>query len=389
MKLEKDKLKSWSCAALLVTAGFLLVSQRCASEEPDAAAPASVAGLVIRKDATNIVLTWPSDPRESFAVLWRSNATMEASWLTLTNPLPAAPDKTETSFSDHGALNRFNPAETNLAELYRVFVIPDFWFDLNGVELRGGPNSGEDFLPFYNGSKGIPHLFRPDMLLLVDGKLRGLDESFERINFGSPEKPQWLYSRGVWFRHDILPNGGHTLQLVARLRLNTFHGRWSQLAQFTNRPVRVWITNDITFAGTRMVQGTNWQFLASSTNPRVNWRLDIYDSKSNLLTVKTGQTINGEIRATWDLRDTQGKLRDNLEEDPYYAPYLTTWPMDETNATAQTVSSHRNDWWQRRLGAEFVRKRPTPEEARSNAIYGVESPHASKVLARPVELSPQ
>lgn len=392
MNLEKRKLKSWSCAALLVTAGFLSVSQCCAGEESDAATPASVAGLVIRKDATNIVLTWPSDPRESFAVLWRSNATMEASWLTLTNPLPAAPNKTKTSFSDHGALNRFNPAEINLAELYRVFVIPDFWFDLNGVELHGG----EDFLPFYSGNKETWDLFKPHVSLLVNGEESfmgesrfdfGTDEAIERVNFGTRKKPRWAYARGLWFQHDTLPNGEYTLQLAAQLTLNLIVGDATQYVTFTNKPVRVRITNEINYPDHQpFIQSDTYTYAARSVTRRVNWRYDVYDSRSNLLASKTGQTTNGEIRWTWDLRDTQGKLHDILEGDPYFLPFLTTWPMDETNATAQTVSSHRNDWWQRRLGAKFVRKRPTPEEARNNAIYSVESPYESKVFARPAEL---
>jgi hypothetical protein len=40
--------------------------------------PASVDGLVINSNASSIVLTWPSRSPESFAVLWRSNATIEA-----------------------------------------------------------------------------------------------------------------------------------------------------------------------------------------------------------------------------------------------------------------------------------------------------------------------
>ena len=109
--------------------------------------PASVRGLSINAESTDIVLVWPSNPNESFVVLWQSNAAPEASWIALTNQLPASRDANCTSFCDAGRVADSHDRKA-FAELHRVFVIPDFWFDMNAVALAGGPKKqGENNSP--------------------------------------------------------------------------------------------------------------------------------------------------------------------------------------------------------------------------------------------------
>lgn len=81
------------------------------------------------------------------------------------------------------------------SELYRVFVVPDFWFNMQDVVLSGGPkNPGQDFLPFYYGTAETG-LFRPSAELLVDGQPVGvgspLDENVQQVNFGTVDKLRW------------------------------------------------------------------------------------------------------------------------------------------------------------------------------------------------------
>jgi hypothetical protein len=207
----------------------------------------SVAGLRAEATATNVTLTWPSDTRESFVVLWRSNATYRAQWIVLTNQMCAGPNN-RTIFLDTAGLTRIqeDAARTNLIGLYVVYVIPDFWFDMEGITLNGGPqNPGEDFLPFYYGigGTGFP---RPDVGLMVDGEEAGWGPiHVERVNFGKVKKPRWTYAAGFWFRHDIVSNGEHALQLRSMLSLNNFVGEWSQDIFLTNKSVRVRVTNDV------------------------------------------------------------------------------------------------------------------------------------------------
>lgn len=227
------------------TVAFLLCVLRPCACVGQISEPASVEGLRFKTISTNLVLTWPSDPRETFAVLWRSNAALETPWIVLSSQLRAASDTNQTTFRHAGALALAHPSATNSgpSDLYRVFVIPDFWFDMEGITLTGGPNDqGEDFLPFYYGTREVG-FFKPATELLVDGQPAGvagtLDEDVQRVNFGTANKPQWVYAVGFWFHHDDVADGQHTLQIQSSCLLNSFVGQWSQSVPLTNRPIRV------------------------------------------------------------------------------------------------------------------------------------------------------
>lgn len=362
------------------------------SASPDLIEPESVAGLNIQKADGNAILNWPSHPRESFVVLWRPEVSVYARWIELTNQLRATPSANQTVFHDQAAFTRGPGMLTNanLADFYRVFLVPDFWFNMNGVELRGSTNCGEDFLPYYNGSKETWDLFKPQVTLVVDGQpLSVADEGVERINFGTQRKPSWAYSRGLWFQHDLLPNGEHTLQLSALLTLNTIVGGASQFLTLTNRPVRVRVNNEISYENWNpSIQADTYTFVARSATPRVRWRIDVRDIKGSLLESKTGRTTNGEIRWTWDLRDTEGKTH---EDDWTFVPTLTTWSMSEPAKGSQALLPKKDSqtpsrWWSDRLGRDFVRQPPSEEENRRRFIYLESLPQETNALTRPLEL---
>jgi hypothetical protein len=383
---------------LATLAGCIVVSFGCVAYCSDIVEPGSLEGLLIRTESTNVVLTWPSDPRESFVVLWRSNANWQTPWTVLTNQLHASSKTNQTAFYDREFLGRVPTVVTNTSftEFYRVFVIPDFWFDLDGVTLSGGPkNPGEDFLPFYHGSKETG-IFKPHVSMLVDGKDENFgeediqrvnfstEEDVQKVNFSTTTKPRWSYADGFWFKHDRIPNGEHNLQLTTLLTLNNFVGDFSQYLTLTNKPVRVWATNDITYVGWEdLIQGSNYTYAAQSVEPRANWRIDVFDTKGQLLVSKTGQ-----IRWTWDLRDKQGKSRDDSDTDMSFPSTLTTWPIGDSSKEEQRSGKAIRDkssltWWSLRLGQDFVRKEPTSEERRRRFVFSEAHPLESRVPSRP------
>ncbi len=207
--------------------------------------PQSVSGLRIRADSSNVVLTWPSAQRESFVVLWRSNATVEATWVVLTNQVGASRTTNETTYCDVGALDRSVSTRTNSSfdGFYRVFAIPDFSFDLEGAALRGGPkNPGQDFLPVSYDTNWT-HFFITQFFLLVDGTDEGFGKwDMQRVNFGTMTNPHWAVAPGFWLRHDHFPNGMHTLQIQTILPMNNLVGEMSQDLVLSNQPVRVQVS---------------------------------------------------------------------------------------------------------------------------------------------------
>lgn len=202
--------------------------------------------LSVRKEDGAVVLAWPSNARESFAVLWRSNATDEARWVALTNRLPASASTTNTTFRDLRGIEATS-SSTNIASLYHVLVIPDFWFDMKGVELNGGPkNLNEDFLPFHYGSKETD-ILKPEVELLVDGEPfhvgTTVDEDLQYVNFGTISKPHWIPAAGFWFDPADLTNGEHTLQITALIRLNRLV-ELGQSIEVSNEPVRIRVSEE-------------------------------------------------------------------------------------------------------------------------------------------------
>lgn len=391
-------------ASLAAWVGCLALSPAACSQ--DSLEPGSLEGLLARIDSTNVVLSWPSDPRESFLVLSRSNAMPETPWMVLANPLRAAPRTNLTTFyhAGGGARAQSGQAHSNLLDLYRVLVLPDFWFNMEGVRLDGGPQQcGADFIPFYYGNPGrdeFSRIFNLHVDLIIDGDRAteeeaiaaqtAVDEAIERVNFGTTRNPRWRCTAGFWLRHDMLANGFHSLQLRTSLHLNNLVGTGEQLLTITNPAVRVWTTNSVTFPNWNSEVGGNMRVAAKSAEPRVNWHIDIRDHEGRLLASKTGTTTNGDIGWTWDLRDTKGNLRGDLDTDPYLSPSVTVWPLDK-----EASGSHRRDkrtqnadsesWWAQRLGPRLVRKpATTPEEQRNRASSA--GPLKDQVVLRPLRL---
>lgn len=233
---------------LRVTAGWSLLLLLCplTATSQNFVDVQGVSGLEFHAKSSNVVLAWPSTRNESFVVLWRSNATVEAQWVVLTNQMAASKSKSKTSYLDHGVLSRSPAMRTNvnLGGFYRVLAIPDFSFDMEGVTLSGGPkNPDKDFLPVRYNTNWIGG-FEPQIGLLVDGNDEGYGNwGTERVNFGTVKKPLWKDTPGFWFWHDQLPNGTHTLQLAGPLSMNNLIGELSQFVDLSNRPVHVKVSN--------------------------------------------------------------------------------------------------------------------------------------------------
>jgi len=354
-----------------------------------------VEGMQFHRMSTNVVLVWPSDPRESFVVLWRTNSALETPWIVLTNQLHAATATNETSFCDLGALTRADAMQTNavLDDFYRVFVIPDFWVKLEGVTMTGGPrNPGEDFLPHYHGIKNMD-FFKPETSVYVDGEDYPCgSEEVQRVNVGTAKNPEWIYSTGHWLRHDMLPNGEHTVELHTLFTLNNFVGEYTKCLTVTNQPVHIRVTNAVSFVGWYpLIVGTNYPFMAQTAEHRVNWRIDVYNSKGQFLTKKTGQTLDGNIEWKWNLRDDHGCLHNGFDEDHYFRSKITTWSLEDQLKGAQLLLQKpqawdNHDFWNERLGRHFVKQQLSPEEYRKRVIFEEPDPHENQIPPRPLSL---
>ena len=357
-----------------------------AAKAQDQSRSNSVQGLSIRMDSTNVTAPLRLD-------------------CALTNRLPALPVANTTTFLDPGGTARLQSGQSksNLLDLYCVLLVPDFWSNPGGAVLDGGPQkSGADFLPIYTGTPETDEFLRPFVLhvdLVVDSERAteeeaidlkaAVDDAVERVNLGTLANPSWAYATGFWLQHDLLANGPHTLQLRTLVELNTLVGPGEQFLTVTNASVRVLTTNAVTFSDWGSGLGGSLKFAGKSTEPRVNWRIEIRDSKDHLLTTKTGSTTNGNITWIWDQRDNQGKLHDDLQSDPYFLPSVTTWPLGQSSPgearEKPSITGQANQsWWVQRLGHDFVRKRPPHKTEYPGAK---DEPSRAQLKARPLDLS--
>jgi hypothetical protein len=351
-----------------------------------------VEGMQFHRISTNVVLAWPSNPRETFTVLWRTNTALETPWTELTNQLHAAASTNETIFCDLGALTRVVAMRTNanLDDVYRVFLIPDFWVNLEGITMTGGPqNPGEDFLPLYLGLTNVD-FFMPETSVYVDGEdFPTGPKEIQRVNIGTTKKPEWIYATGYWLHHDMLTNGEHTINLHTLFTLNNFVGQYTWYLTVTNQPVHIRVTNAISFVGSYpTVEGP---FVAQSAQHRMNWRIDVYNARSRILARKTGQTLDGNIEWKWNMRDDQGRLHNNFEEDSFFKPWIQVWPLGDQPKGAQLLAERPQAWdyhdyWNERLGHHFVKQQLSAEEYRKRMIKDEPSPHQSQVPPRPLSL---
>jgi hypothetical protein len=282
--------------------------------------PDSIEGLQVRANTNATILSWPSDPRETFVVLWHPNLNHATAWIVLTNQLRAAKGTNFTAFTDALTTDRIQKMSGNIpaSSLYRVLVIPDFWFESSTETMAGGPkNPDEDFIPFYYGTTNSD-IFQPQIEMFVDGQddpEDSGDKTVQLINFGSLEHPKWCSSSGFWLNHSALSNGLHKIQLRTTLTLNN-------------------------------LVGDNGQYLV------------VYSKTAEILTAKSAP--NGKQSPS------SGELRG--------AQLLTK----------QRSVPRPSTWWDCKLGHSFVRQIPSAEEQTRNRIHGVGDAANAGVPYRPL-----
>jgi hypothetical protein len=264
---------TWVCASFLLSCSLLADNEVLEQQ--------GIAELHVQSRQGEVQLSWPSHQTEIFIILCRTNSDASATWTVLSQSLHAARATNTTAFihrPEHGTTN-----------VYSVLVVPSFWPNLDGARLSGGPqNPGEDFIPFYYGTREEGILL-PRVQLLVDGHEDpedSGDKDTQQINVGTPTRPHWLPSTGFWFRHQVLKDGKHTLQLRALIPLNNMVGSMSQELVVSNSAVTVPVANSLSKPSTP--DAPSWWDLALGRT---------FVRKRPSATERTPKTISGDIES--------------------------------------------------------------------------------------------
>jgi len=201
---------------------------------------------------------------------------------------------------------------------YRVFLVPDFMFDYSAYEFT----DGVEFLPI---NLGADTNILAKIEMYVDGQVfRHTQPAVLNLNFGTPTNPDIRPTFGLWFYSDRLTNGTHQLQLLTTIQLDDKLNHNTPYLTFTNLAITTTVNNPIGFKPwNNLLIGTNHTFSAHTTIFPSDWAIDVYDAYGFWVTGATGTTTNGSISWTWNLYDDWGFLRDDIEYDPFFDPYVT------------------------------------------------------------------
>lgn len=123
----------------------------------------------------------------------------------------------------------------------------------------------------------------------------------------------------------FLENGDHSIQLEAAW-LNPDLGDVNNFT-FTR------ISDVATITVSNVIYYPDWEeemgeygfsaYFAKTTCTNADWQIDIYDVRTNLVQTLAGHTDDGLIEAYWDLVDTNGVTRTNLDLDPEFSATIT------------------------------------------------------------------
>lgn len=265
----------------------------------------AIEGLQVSIPATNAVLSWPSDPSETYLVQYRNTLNATDSWATLTDYLPADSGTNITLFVDPNPVQyassgsgtngggSIDPGGTNNASsgtnifsstagFYRVVRDGAHLFGLaNGATLSGTVRIPVELA---NGSGAVSA-----MSLTEDDSPAG--NSIQTAPLNSP--------LALIVDTTQMSNGVHQISASARWD-DTNGGLW----EADSPPVSVTVSNEISFPNWMPSFGELGNSLlirATSAHTNTNWHIDVYDSQDAYIGTFGGHTDDGDISVVWDL----------------------------------------------------------------------------------------
>lgn len=192
---------------------------------------------------------------------------------------------------------------------YRVLHTPTWTVDPTGYTFDGPifiPVDFADYLEEVN-----------DVIVLLNGQPA---PQAVLIPFVQQGVTNW----GVGIYFDLVTNGMYQIQLQSTVRLAEETGEGTASVVLTNKPTSIIVDNEVTFGGwDELIYGSTYTFRAQTKNLNTDWTIEIYDAWGQYINGASGHTSNGQIEWTWDFRDIFGNLRDDLDNDPFWDPYIT------------------------------------------------------------------
>lgn len=251
-------------------------------------------------DLSGWIIFWPDDSTDEWSAerveKWRASNQVEGG----------------------GGAELDGPTPGDNSGFFRVFHIPDWTFNVTNYIYDGPTFFGVDFQDYIERVENIE--------VLIDG-------------VPTPDAVFFEYQTNAWgmgIYFDLFTNGTHQIQLRTTLRLSDEIGDNGVTLVLTNLARTIVVDNEVTFPNWNdLITSTNTTFQAQTKTNNTDWWIDIYDASFNYVNGGSGHTTNGEISWTWDLTDTLGNPRDDLDSDPWFYSEITFMAA----AGAQTTRS--------------------------------------------------
>jgi len=301
----------------------------------------AIEGLQISVPATNAVLSWPSDPSETFIVQYRNTLNATDSWATLTNYLPADSSTNFTSFVDPNPVQygSITGGGTNSGGGGGGIPLPDETnsvSDTNGMIVTPG-------LGFYRVVRDGVHLWG-----ITNGMVLH-DELITPIEFSVDSTDQVV---GITFYDtnnspiigaSAQPNGsGWLLVWNTTMSYNGDYNIYAELnfasdSSAISVPVSVTVSNVISFPNYFSQVFGDQMWIYAQTIPNAGYEIDLYDENTNYLgSFNDYADADGTVSFTWDLTDGNGNTFDSTN---FFGVFTVTNSSSSNIRSALTAQS--------------------------------------------------
>lgn len=192
--------------------------------------------------------------------------------------------------------------------------------------LTNGPVSNSITIPF---EAGYPIGTLQEVNVLVDGAAYR----------GATELVAPAINGGITVDTSFLENGDHTFQVqVGWLNIDMSDPNSFLIHQISD-PFTLTVSNIIYYPDwVDNVSELGYAvYFARTTCTNADWQIDIYDVNTNYVQSLTGHTTDGIIEAYWDMVDTNGVTRTNIDVDPEFSSVITVGDPTSKKAPTQPV----------------------------------------------------
>jgi hypothetical protein len=309
----------------------------------------AIEGLHVSVQATNAVLSWPSDTNETYIVQFRPDLNAGSSWVTLTNYLPPDADTNLMTYT-HSNSVQYPVINSGGSGGGGGGGVPMPGGNGGTNYSSGGGTNGSATTGFYQVVRNGAHIFGMTNGMVLNGTVSlpielALDSTDEiaGVTFyanGSPLIGASADGDGYHWQLDwdttMMANG--TYDITAEVDFTTQDDTTNTL------PVTVTVNNVISFPNyfSRIYGSQMWIYAETIAN--APFQLDMYDEGTNYLGSFSGSADgSGVISFIWDLTDGNGNTFDSTN---FFGVFTVTTSSTSGNVRphASSVSTAKKTW---------------------------------------------